>query len=233
MKSKLLWLEVALLAAPFVALAFCWDQIPERVPMHWNVAGEIDGWASKGPGLLLAPLLAVGTVVLLHFLPWLDPKLRRSGGEHGRMRVALPAMRLAVVGLLDLVFFLQLAVSLGQKLDVGRIIVMATLAVLAVVGNFLGNLRPNYFAGIRTPWTLEYPETWRATHRLGGRLLCFGSLILLVVQFIVPPASFVWIFLVATAALVVWSFYYSWRHAHTLEARRKSSPERDAPELRE
>ncbi len=223
MKSKLFWLEVTLLAVPFLTLAICWDRIPDRVPLHWNAAGEIDGWASKGPGLLLAPILAVGTVALLHLLPWLDPKLRRSGGEEGRMRIALPAMRLATVGLTDLIFFLQLAVSLGQKLDVGRIVVMATLVVLAVVGNFLGTLRPNYFAGIRTPWTLEYPETWRATHRLGGRLMCFGALILLIVQFAVPQEVFVWILVAAVLALVVWSFYYSWRHASQHAAQRSSA----------
>lgn len=223
MKSKLSWLEAALLVVPFLALVLCWGRIPDRVPVHWNAAGEIDGWASKGPGLLLAPLLAVGIVALLHFLPWMDPKLRRSGGDQGRMGVALPAMRLATVGLMNLIFFLQLAVSLGQKLDVGRIVVMATLVVFAVVGNFLGNLRPNYFAGIRTPWTLEYPETWRATHRLGGRLMCFGALILLIVQFAVPREAFVWIFVAAVLALLVWSFYYSWRHASQHGSQRSSA----------
>ncbi|MGI8889731.1 MAG: hypothetical protein ACR2G0_02975 [Chthoniobacterales bacterium] len=69
-------------------------------------------------------------------------------------------------------------------------------------------------------------------HRLGGRLMCFGSIILLIVQFMVPPALFVWILLLAVAALVVWAFYYSWCHAKTLETERKSPLAMDESERR-
>jgi uncharacterized membrane protein len=66
MKNKLAWLEVALVVAPFIALVVFWNQIPDRVPIHWNIRGEIDRWAPKGPGMLLLPLIGLGTVVLCH-----------------------------------------------------------------------------------------------------------------------------------------------------------------------
>src|SRR5213078_4803796 len=40
MKNTLAWLEAALVMAPFIALVVFWNQIPERVPMHWNIRGE-------------------------------------------------------------------------------------------------------------------------------------------------------------------------------------------------
>ena len=42
--------------------------------------------------------------------------------------------------------------------------------------------------GIRTPWTLEDPATWRATHRLGSRAMVFGSVALLIVGVFVSSA---------------------------------------------
>ena len=34
----------------------------------------------------------------------------------------------------------------------------------------MGEVRPNWFVGIRTPWTLSSRRSWVRTHRLGGWL---------------------------------------------------------------
>lgn len=215
MKMKLSWLEVILLVAPFAVLALFWNELPARVPMHWNLRGEIDGWGSKGPGLFLLPLLSVGLTLLLLFLPRLDPKLRAASRDEGRMPAILPVIRFTSIGLLDAIFALQIAVSLGWKVDSGRILMSCLLVFLVILGNYPGNLRPNYFAGIRTPWTLENPETWRATHRMGGRLMFFGGLILLLLQFFLSQEVFGWLFTVSILSLVVWVIFYSWHHSRT------------------
>ncbi len=220
MKSKLNWLEAALLVAPFLALAFYWNDLPARVPTHWNLRGEIDGWSSKTPGVFLIPLINLGMVALLRALPWLDPKLRRSADAQGRMLPTLRVIRLALLALLDAIFYVQIAVSLGRNINGGRVLIACTLVFLAILGNYLGNLRPNYFAGIRTPWTLEDPETWRATHRLGGRLIFFGSLALLVIQFFLSDTVFGWVFAFALVLLVVWGIFYSWHHSRSRVAQR-------------
>ena len=69
MKTKLSWLETVLLAAPFVVLAIYWNDLPARVPMHWNFRGQIDGWATKTPGIFIIPLTALGVTALLRILP--------------------------------------------------------------------------------------------------------------------------------------------------------------------
>ncbi len=56
MKTKLNWLEVILLAAPLLALAFYWNELPARVPTHWNLRGQIVSWGNKTPGISSFPL---------------------------------------------------------------------------------------------------------------------------------------------------------------------------------
>jgi uncharacterized membrane protein len=57
-----LWLEiivVLLTIAPFLVLAFYYPQLPNIVPIHWNAAGEADGWAEKGfASVFFVPVLA-------------------------------------------------------------------------------------------------------------------------------------------------------------------------------
>jgi uncharacterized membrane protein len=220
MKTRLSWLEVVLLATPFVALAIYWNDLPTRVPMHWNFRGQVDGWSAKTPGIFLIPLTGLGVTVLLHILPWFDPKLRRTSGEESRMSAILPIVRVATLGLLDTIFFAQIATALGRNVPGGRIMITSVLVFFIILGNYLGTVRPNYFVGIRTPWTLENPETWRATHRLGGRLMFFGAFILLLAQFFIPEALFAWLFVVSILAVAVWGILYSWHHCRTHAAKR-------------
>ncbi len=214
MKPKLSWLEIALLVAPFLALVISWNDLPARVPVHWNLHGEIDGWGAKTPGLLLLPLSALGVVALLRLLPRLDPKLRSASPEQGRMPAVLPILRLALAAFFTIVFFALFAAALGQAIAIPRIVLGSVLLLFAVMGNYLANLRPNYFIGIRTPWTLESPETWRATHRLSGRLMFFSSLLLLPLQFFLALTTWGFLVLASNLLLVAWAIWYSWHHFH-------------------
>src|SRR5205809_2888913 len=55
--------------------------------------------------------------------------------------------------------------------------VFVTMGLLfAFLGNNMYNIKPNYFAGLRLPWTLENEENWKKTHQLAGRLWFFGGL---------------------------------------------------------
>jgi len=220
MKSKLTWLEVVLLAAPFVVLAIYWNGLPSLIPVHWNIRGQVDGWGEKIPGLFLLPLCMVFVVVLLRVLPRFDPRLQRTFGDESRMPSVLPIIRVAVLALLNAIFLVQIAESLGKSVACSRIIMICVLLFLVILGNYLGNVRPNYFVGIRTPWTLENAETWRATHRLGGRLMFFGALILLVAQLFLSEATFGVLFVVSILSLAAWGFVYSWHHCRTHVATR-------------
>ena len=220
MKTKLDWLEIVLLAAPFLALAICWNDLPARVPTHWDFRGQVDGWSPKIPGICIAPVTALGITVLLRVLPSFDPRLRRTPGDGSLMPAVLPIVRILTLGLLDTVFVVQVSTSLGRNVAGGRVIVTSVLIFFLVLGNYLGNLRPNYFVGIRTPWTLENPETWRATHRLGGRLLFFGSLLLLTLEFFLNQSVFDVLFVTLIFVLLAWSLVYSWHHSRTHAATR-------------
>ncbi len=215
MKSKLNWLEIVLLAAPFIALAVYWNALPTRIPTHWNLRGQINAWGNKTPEIFIIPFTALGVTALLRILPWFDPKLGGGASEEGLMAAVLPIVRVASLLLLDAIFCVQIAASLGQNAAGGRIIMVCLLVFFVVMGNYLGNLRPNYFVGIRTPWTLENPETWRATHRLGGRLMFFGALILLVAQWFLSESIFGLLFIGSILALAAWGIIYSWHHCRT------------------
>jgi uncharacterized membrane protein len=51
-----------------------------------------------------------------------------------------------------------------------------------MLGNYFQTVRPNYFIGIRTPWTLENEQLWKKTHRMGGKLWVAGGVLIAVIS---------------------------------------------------
>ncbi|HEX4052088.1 MAG TPA: SdpI family protein [Steroidobacteraceae bacterium] len=75
------------------------------------------------------------------------------------------------------------------ELPTARLQVAMLGALFIVLGNVLGKIRPNYFLGIRTPWTLADEHVWEQTHRFGGWAFVAGGTVMLVAAFAAPQAT--------------------------------------------
>jgi uncharacterized membrane protein len=65
------------------------------------------------------------------------------------------------------------------------------LILFLILGNVMGNIRNNFFVGIRTPWTLASEEVWTKTHRLAAKVWVVSSLITMVLIAILPHPEIV------------------------------------------
>jgi uncharacterized membrane protein len=81
---------------------------------------------------------------------------------------------------------------------------------IAFMGNYLATVRPNYFVGIRTPWTLESPVVWEQTHRLAGRLFFGAGLLVTLGALVAPPAWGTALLLVLVLGAAAVSYAYSY-----------------------
>lgn len=143
-----------------------WPQAPDQIPIHWGLNGEPDNYAGKFFGLLIAPLIALGIYLLFLVLPKIDP----GGANYEKFwRRFLLIRNIIIVVLLciKLVTFLWI---LGIEINMSMAVFLIVGVLLMVLGNYMGKLRPTWFVGIRSPWTLSSEESWDKTHRVGGKL---------------------------------------------------------------
>ncbi|MEZ4703392.1 MAG: SdpI family protein [Rhodothermales bacterium] len=200
------WPAWLLLALPFVVLAVIWDRLPDELPVHWNARGEIDRYDAKGFSALMIPLIGVGSYLLMLAVPWIDPKRQTDANQKAirAFRFIFPLLMTSIFGVLCLNW-------LGYAIDMGQTIFVLIAALFLVIGNFLGAIKPNYFIGIRTPWTLESADIWRKTHRMAGKLWVFGSLVMIAIWFFVPSTAYPTVFIVGVVILTLvpvgYSFY--------------------------
>ncbi|HJT57949.1 MAG TPA: DUF1648 domain-containing protein, partial [Ktedonobacteraceae bacterium] len=147
--------------------------LPDRVPIHWNAAGQVTSYAPKWVNAVLFPLISIGVYVLIRLLLAAGPRL----GYQNSRRANLEIVNLIINGILLFMLVLQLvvtAISLGMDIDINFVVILSISILFIFIGNYMGKLRRNFWAGIRTPWTLSSDLVWERTHRLGGWLFVVG-----------------------------------------------------------
>jgi uncharacterized membrane protein len=213
-------LALLALMADAVLSALMYRLLPERVPMHWNISGHVDRYGSKLELVLFGPLLLAGLWGLMLVLSRMDPrrvearaKVPEDGDKADIEGSYWTVIHLVVVALALLHAGILLAAA-GILTGLDRFVAVGLALLLLLPGNFIGRVRPNWFVGIRTPWTLASDEVWRRTHRLAALLMVGGGLLLLPLGLFLPgPAAIavaVAVTLVATLGPAVWS-YFAWR----------------------
>jgi uncharacterized membrane protein len=200
---------LALVAAMWAAGLIVWPSAPSQIPVHWSVGGEVDRYGGKFEGLLGLPLLALAIYLLMRFLPRVDP----ARANYARFGGAYTAIRAGILLFMGAIYALVLAWALMLPIDVSRAVPIAMGALFVLFGSVLGQVKPNWFVGIRTPWTLSSTQAWRRTHRLGGwTFIALG--VLFAATGVFKLGSFAYVLfgamITAVAGLVAYS-YFVWR----------------------
>ena len=163
---------------PIVIGLLLWNRLPEQMPTHWGINGEVDAWSSKGYAVFLFPSLLLGFHWLCLFATAMDPK---KEAYTQRMLVLVlwicPAISL-------LIGSLMYAKALGYDLRVNIIMPLLVGVMFIIVGNLLPKMRQSYTLGIKLPWTLHNEENWNKTHRFGGKVWVAGGIVILATAFL-------------------------------------------------
>jgi uncharacterized membrane protein len=196
---------IGIVLIPFIYLAIIWNTLPDKVPTHWNSSGEIDRWGDKYSLIGLVFLLPVLTYLLMLIIPKIDPKKRIDimGGKYYQIKFVL-------VLLMSLLSLFILYLTKNESISNPNLIFALIGIFIVVMGNYFKVIQPNYFLGIRTPWTLENIEVWRSTHTFASKLWFIGGLLIIIGGIFLPDEIFLVVFLSIIGILVIVPMVYSY-----------------------
>jgi len=216
--ARRLSIAAALVALSALASVLAAPGLPGTVVTHWNAAGRPDGTMARPVALAFVPALAAVIVGLLAVVPRIDPRRAR----YAAFRSYYDWLIVLVAGFLLVVHVGTLLFNLGYRFDFALLVLVGVAGLFYYVGVLLPHAEPNWFVGVRTPWTLESEAVWDRTHALAGRLFKLCALVSLVgllfgayaVYFLVVPV-------LATAAVTV---VYSYVCFERIERRGNATP---------
>ena len=202
--------QLLILSGLLVWAGLLWANMSDiqMIAVRWDGQGNATGYAGRET-LFLVPFVALATYLLLRFAPLVDP-LRANYRLFGE---AYAIVRLAIVVALGAMASVIFLIASGLPVDAVAVIKAVLGVMFTVFGAVMGKIRPNWFVGIRTPWTLTSKRSWIQTHRLGGFVfVAIGLAFLASIPFRSALAInlIVALALAASVGLVIYS-YRVWR----------------------
>lgn len=203
------WLAPLIILVTLAFTLAVYSRLPERMPMHWGLNGEVNRYGSRVEAAFLLPGVMVVVWLLLRFLPRIDP--RRA--NYAKFSDTYDLLVNSLVVLFAVMHMALLGTALGWHISMQRLAPTLVGLQFLILGNALPRARPNWWFGIRTPWTLSNDRVWMRTHRVGGYLLAGAGVVLL----IAAALPSIWTFALGTAAVVLAAFgsliysYFAWK----------------------
>jgi uncharacterized membrane protein len=191
---------------PLVYAMIIYPSLPDSIPMHFDLQGTVDGYAAKKT-IWFIPLLMAATsaavYLLLANLHRIDPKRAGKSGDIYEK-----------IGILVIVFFSAVSLIMLHSIYSGSItkIMFPLLGLFfLLLGNYMHSVKPNYYVGIRLPWTLEDETNWRKTHQLASKMMTGGAFLYTIISFIIPVNAAIVCFVIYTLIITVVPSIYSYR----------------------
>jgi uncharacterized membrane protein len=202
------WPAWVLLAGVWLVALWAWPGAPDRIPSHWGLSGEPNGWSGRGI-LFLIPAFAIFIYLLTIVLPRIDP----ARASYPKFAGAYTVIRFGALAVMLGIEVIVVLVSRGVPVRVDIATMALGGAYFILIGSVFHRLEPNWVAGIRTPWTLTSHAAWKRAHRLGGYVMMLGGVLLLAAAFIARPWAVVMAIVVTMIGIlaVIVDSYFTWR----------------------
>jgi uncharacterized membrane protein len=215
--TRIYWIVAFFMVAiTTAATAWLYTSLPEQIPTHWNIRGEVDGYGGKWT-LFIFPAIMVGMLVMFYFLPVLSPKQF----EVDAFRATYLFIMVLVVGLFAymdgiMLYVVHQTVAKHATVDLGRAFLAGLFLFFALLGNVMGKVRKNFYIGVRVPWTLASDRVWNDTHRLAAWVWVSAGVIGFAMIVLGAPILAAFGLLIVSALIPV---VYSFVHYKSLEQR--------------
>jgi uncharacterized membrane protein len=196
---------IFMIGLTILAWVIAFPKLPQEVPIHWSFTGEANGYSSK----LGAMFTQIGIMTILYvsvaFLPKIDPR-------KANYPLFSKGYQIIYNSLLTIFFVLNvitILIGLGYDIPMATMSTLIIGAIFIILGNFMQQVRSNFFIGIRTPWTLSNDEVWKKTHRFGGKIFFGGGVIMIFATFL-PSVWKETVLIIVIVATVVAPYAYSY-----------------------
>lgn len=196
---KLMLITSLVILLPIAAGLILWPRLPQQLPIHWDLSGQVDNYAAKELVVLGFPLMLLALQWICSAATSLDPK-RMAHSEKMLKLILWLIPALSVV--LHAVIY---AAALGSGVRVETIAPILLGLLLAITGNYMPKCRQNYTIGLKLPWTLNSEANWNQTHRFGGRVWLAGGLLMILAGLLGSLWAMIVLLVVMIAAPILYS----------------------------
>jgi uncharacterized membrane protein len=204
--------SLVLIAIMTALSVWAWPLVPAsaRVAIHFDASGAPNGFVGKQLGLFMGPVSMFVMTALLCVIPIIEPR-------SFNLAASAKFYKACWIGVILILAYAHASIVLTATqvpVDIPHTTLAGVAFLYIVIGNYMGKTRSNFFAGVRTPWTLSSDYSWEKTNRLTGRLFILTGATTLVACFTISTIVTVAILVVGavTSSIIgIVASYVYWR----------------------
>ncbi len=201
--KKELFPLVVIIAMFFIAF-FLYPKMPQKMPVHWNFNGEIDGYGSRFTGLFLMPIIALAVFGIMTIIPYIAVYKKNIKAFY----FYYFGFKVAFVLFMLILYIITLLPNFDININMNYLILPLLGGLIYFSGVLMQRSKRNFFIGIRTPWTLASDRVWKKTHELGAKGFKVIAVLMVLSVFLGKYALFASVG--ALLLFVVYLIYYSY-----------------------
>ncbi|MDD4353019.1 MAG: SdpI family protein [Candidatus Nanoarchaeia archaeon] len=200
--------EIFCLSIIFLTICFSiyfYSQWPDIIASHWDFEGNVDGYSNKAFMVWIFPVMMSSIYALFLALPYIDPKKKNYEGfsEFYHFFKSL---------ILTIFFILFIGIgryNSGYYVNITLLSTVSLGVLMFVIGLYLKEIKPNWFMGIKNPWTLSSDKVWKKTHKIGGYFFMVFGIILIICNFLPEILSMI-LFILGILLIIIGTTVYSY-----------------------
>jgi uncharacterized membrane protein len=208
MQTKKGLLALIFILLPFGYAVYLYPSLGDQIPIHFNIEGKADGWASRNSIFIMPVIMgfvSFFTFLLLTNIEKFDPKASATN-----IKDTLSPVAIFISGSLCALTLVVLYGISHQHTPIDQLL-FGVLGLLFIgLGYYMPNMKQNYFAGYKLPWTLENEENWKKTHGLAGKFWLVGGSIQVLAAILLRGEILFYIFMTITVLISLFPILYSY-----------------------
>ena len=208
MQTKKGFLAVVFTLLPFGYAIYLYPSLGNQIPIHFNIEGKADGWASRNSIFIMPVIMgfvSIFTFLLLTNIEKFDPKASAAN-----IKDTLSPVAIFISGILCALTLVVLYGISHENTPIDQLL-FGVLGLLFIgMGYYMPAMKQNYFAGYKLPWTLENEENWKKTHGLAGKFWLVGGSIQVLAAILLSGEILFYIFMLITILVSLSPILYSY-----------------------
>ncbi len=166
-----------------------WDDLPDKVAIHFNIYNEADNFASKGFAVFGLPIMMVFLQMFCCIINDLNSH------KHGK-RIKLETATKWIIPIMTIILqIITLGYSLGWNIDIRKTVAIIIGVMFLVIGNYLPKL--DYVKN----YNLDTEKARKINRFIGYETVIMGVLVLITV-FLPPIATAIWLVLLIPYTII-------------------------------
>jgi len=188
--KKIMWI-ISFIA--LIGTAIVLQYMPDRVPMHYDMSGNIDRWGSKYENMIFPIIILLMSLFWTLFIRHYDRKAEKVSDEKESAGARSNAKVIGIAGLCMAAMFTVMqgfllygsyteAISGAERetVDIAKVTCILMGIFFILIGNVMTKTRINSNVGVRVRWSRYNETTWRKSNRFGAIAIIAAGLLTII-----------------------------------------------------